>query len=340
VAPASAQEALLCRLYGELTGAARVSAADNFFALGGHSLLAMRLIGAIRRETGCEVALRQAFEHPTPRGLGAVLARAGAHIQYDPLLPIRPVGSQPPLFCVHPGGGLALIYKNLADTLDPDIPVYGLQAKGLEQQEEPHGSVVEMAACYLTAVRTAEPAGPYRLLGWSFGGVVAHEMARLIEAAGEEVEVLLLLDVSLSVPAGAEAPAGEADLVQEAAGLLEIDISALDRETARAELTRAAIARGLVPAGTGAEWIEQIMGEMRREGELMRAHQPGIVRASTVYYRAADNEDEWVIDNTRKLCGEPFVIIPIAAKHNSMLKPDPAATIGGDLGRRLIRREQ
>ena len=61
----------------------------------------------------------------TPGAARAEIAalKAGAHIQYDPLLPIRPVGSQPPLFCVHPGGGLALIYKNLADTLDPDIPV-------------------------------------------------------------------------------------------------------------------------------------------------------------------------------------------------------------------------
>ncbi|MFM8801972.1 MAG: condensation domain-containing protein, partial [Tagaea sp.] len=76
VAPADAHEALVCRLYGALTGATRVSADDNFFALGGHSLLAMRLIGAVRRETGCELALRQVFEHPTARALAAVLARA------------------------------------------------------------------------------------------------------------------------------------------------------------------------------------------------------------------------------------------------------------------------
>ena len=76
IAPATAQEALLCRLYAELTGAARVSANDSFFALGGHSLLAMRLIGAIRRETGLEAPLRAVFEQPTPQGLGSVLAQA------------------------------------------------------------------------------------------------------------------------------------------------------------------------------------------------------------------------------------------------------------------------
>ncbi|MER5965975.1 amino acid adenylation domain-containing protein [Streptomyces sp. NPDC002057] len=116
------------------------------------------------------------------------------------LLPLREEGSRPPLFCVHPAAGIAWSYAGLTGPLGADQPLYGLQARGLDGSRVLPGSIAEMAADYVTQIRTVQPAGPYHLLGWSFGGIVAHEMAVQLQRAGEEVGLLAVLD---AIPAAA-----------------------------------------------------------------------------------------------------------------------------------------
>ncbi|MFI9122352.1 amino acid adenylation domain-containing protein [Streptomyces bikiniensis] len=118
------------------------------------------------------------------------------------LLPLREEGSRPPLFCVHPAAGIAWSYAGLTGPLGTDQPLYGLQARGLDGSRVLPGSIAEMAADYVTRIRTVQPTGPYHLLGWSFGGVVAHEMAVQLQRAGEEVGLLAVLDaMPLAAPA-------------------------------------------------------------------------------------------------------------------------------------------
>lgn len=100
------------------------------------------------------------------------------------LLPLREEGGRPPLFCVHPAAGIAWSYAGLSGPLGSDQPLYGLQARGLDGSQVLPGSVAEMAADYVAQLRTVQPAGPYHLLGWSFGGIVAHEMAVQLQRAG------------------------------------------------------------------------------------------------------------------------------------------------------------
>jgi pimeloyl-ACP methyl ester carboxylesterase len=116
------------------------------------------------------------------------------------LLPLRDTGSEPPLFCVHPAAGIAWSYAGLTTPLGADRPVYGLQARGLDGSGVLPASVTEMAADYLAHVRRVQPHGPYHLLGWSFGGLVAHEMAVQLQQSGEEVGLLSLLDAFPSGP--------------------------------------------------------------------------------------------------------------------------------------------
>ncbi|MGX2997525.1 amino acid adenylation domain-containing protein [Streptomyces sp. JNUCC 64] len=115
------------------------------------------------------------------------------------LLPLREEGGLPPLFCVHPAAGIAWSYAGLTGALGTDRPVYGLQARGLDGSQVLPGSIAEMAADYVARIREVRPHGPYHLLGWSFGGLVAHEMAVQLQRAGERVGLLAVLD---AVPSG------------------------------------------------------------------------------------------------------------------------------------------
>jgi thioesterase domain-containing protein/acyl carrier protein len=290
IAPATAPEALLCRLYAELTGAARVSANDSFFALGGHSLLAMRLIGAIRRETDLEVPLRAVFEQPTPQGLGSVLAACakGTH-QYSPLLALRTTGNQSPLFCVHPAGGMATVYRTLAIHLDSDMPVYGLQARGVELPEPGHTSIEEMAHCYIEALLKVQPQGPYRLLGWSFGGNVALEMTHQLESTGAEVEILVLLDTSLVSAGTVSAEMDEVQGILDMAKNLGIAIDGIPTDQAKQRVLGAMIGHGLLPAEADMLLLQRIVDDMQRSVRLMHRHEAKKINAPILYLRASDN---------------------------------------------------
>ncbi|HKH45402.1 MAG TPA: non-ribosomal peptide synthase/polyketide synthase [Thermoanaerobaculia bacterium] len=141
---------------------------------------------------------------------------------WSPLVPIQPLGTRTPLFCVHALGGEVLFYYRLARELGTDQPVYGLQARPLDgQAQAPQATIEEMAAEYLQAVRSVQPAGPYLLAGYSFGGIVAFEMARQLTDSGEEVALLALLDQG--APVGDEAAEVDtaaviADMVRHHAG--------------------------------------------------------------------------------------------------------------------------
>jgi thioesterase domain-containing protein len=171
-APRSVRETQLCALFAEVLDLPAVGIHDNFFDLGGHSLLAARLAGRVRTVTGTDCTIGSIFAAPTV----ARLAATGDDRGLDVLLPA--------LFCVHPAGGLAWCYSGLLSYVDS--PVYGVQAR----REPLAASIAEMAADYVREIRKVQPDGPYHLLGWSVGGVIAHEMTVQLEDVG----LLCLLD--------------------------------------------------------------------------------------------------------------------------------------------------
>jgi thioesterase domain-containing protein len=193
--PATVREELVCGVFAEVLGLDRVGADDNFFDLGGHSLLATRLVSRVRMVLGAELPVRAVFETPTPAGLAARLDQPFMRDTLGGvLLPIRPDGSKPPLFCVHPVAGLSWCYIPLSRYVPADQPLYGLQARGLDGTSQPACSLQEMAAEYVEQIRAAQQSGPYHLLGWSFGGLVAHEIAVQLQADGEQVAALIIMD--------------------------------------------------------------------------------------------------------------------------------------------------
>jgi thioesterase domain-containing protein/aryl carrier-like protein len=216
----TAFESIVCEAFAEVLGIETVGIDDDFFALGGHSLMAVRLVEQLR-ERGVSIAVRDVFAAGTVQELMRRMSLSSMRNALDVLLPIRTEGDRPPLFCVHPAGGLAWCYMPLARVVPNDIPLYGLQDPGLHGQERLAGSVAAMAALYIGEIRRVQPEGPYHLLGWSFGAVVAHEMAVQLRSAGQEVAALVILDqapVDLETnpaptEAIAEVPADQLDTV-------------------------------------------------------------------------------------------------------------------------------
>ncbi|MBT2393898.1 amino acid adenylation domain-containing protein [Streptomyces sp. ISL-1] len=192
-APRTPREDVLCSLFAEVLGLPEVGVDDDFFALGGHSMLAMRLIARIRTELGLRAAVSDLFRNPTPaRFLDA--GGASEASDFEVLLPLRAGSDARPLFCVHPATGLAWSYLGLARQLPESLPVYGVQALGLAVGSTMPADFLTMINRITEEIRSVQAEGPYRLLGWSLGGNIAHALAARFRAAGEEVELLALVD--------------------------------------------------------------------------------------------------------------------------------------------------
>ncbi|HVG07877.1 MAG TPA: amino acid adenylation domain-containing protein, partial [Thermoanaerobaculia bacterium] len=193
-APRDLIELRLARIWEELLDLPSVGVRSSFFDLGGHSLVAMRLVARIRREFGQELPVAALFGSPTVEKVAGLLRARVPGARRPALVEIRRGSAElAPFFCVHPIGGNVLCYVELARALGPEQPFYGLQTPGRAERGEPW-SIPAMAAHYLEAMRTVQPAGPYHLGGWSLGGVVAFEMARQLRDEGEAVELAALID--------------------------------------------------------------------------------------------------------------------------------------------------
>jgi thioesterase domain-containing protein/aryl carrier-like protein len=181
-------------LWEDLLGK-RIGVDEDFFAVGGDSLLALRLISRVRARAGLEIITEQFLAQPTIQGMVAAL-KSGDR-EDGPLVRFRAGGALSPLVCVHPLGGNVMCYAELARQLNPQRPFYGLQMPCLQG---PGLRIEEMAAEYLRALREAGVSGPMHLGGWSFGGLVAFEMARQMRAEGRKVSSLILIDSAATLP--------------------------------------------------------------------------------------------------------------------------------------------
>ncbi|RKH35459.1 alpha/beta fold hydrolase, partial [Corallococcus sp. CA031C] len=198
-APRDHLEQELVAIWEEVIGIKPIGVTSHFFELGGHSLLAVRLMARIRERMKRELPLASLFQAPTVEQLAGLLRKLPE--PFSPLVPIRREGTRRPFFCVHPVGGNVLSYAELARGLGPDQPFYALQSPGLDGKPLSPSTVEEMAATYVELIRTVQPQGPYRLGGWSMGALVAFEMARQLQAHGDTVEVLTLIDPSSATEA-------------------------------------------------------------------------------------------------------------------------------------------
>jgi thioesterase domain-containing protein len=192
-APVGEVEETVAVLWEELLKLERVGRHDNFFELGGHSLLIQRVVNLLAKR-GLRILVTDLFEYPTPKLLAERIKSRGDQSSSDEVICIRKGGPESPLFLVHECTGYIFYAHTLSQYLDPDIPVYGLPP---QSTDEPQLRTVEaLARRMVRMIRTTRPKGPYRIAGYSFGGLLAYEIALQLIGAGEEVEFLGMLDTS------------------------------------------------------------------------------------------------------------------------------------------------
>ncbi|HEX7817149.1 alpha/beta fold hydrolase, partial [Dyella sp.] len=194
-APRTSQEQILESLFAEVLGLQSIGIDENFFELGGHSLLAAQLISRIRTALDVELSIRALFDAPTVAGLAdRLVANTALGNSTVMLLPLRAGGSRPAVFCFHPASGLSWTYARLMHFIDAHHPVFGLQARGFADDEQPEQSIEAMVDDYIRQIRSVQPSGPYHLLGWSFGGLLSYAVGCQLQRLGERVGLLAILD--------------------------------------------------------------------------------------------------------------------------------------------------
>jgi amino acid adenylation domain-containing protein len=198
VAPRTAIEGSLTEIWEELLGVEGLGIRDDFFDLGGHSLLAVRLCVEVERQLGGTLSLAELMQSPTIEGVAAVLAREEASHPRRSLVPVTTAGEGLPFFCVSGMGGHGMIFRDLARRLGGDRPFYALEPAGFDVEASFRPTVEGIASGYLDEVRHMQPEGPYLLGGYSFGGVIAFEMAQQLLRRGEGTAILALIDTSAS----------------------------------------------------------------------------------------------------------------------------------------------
>jgi thioesterase domain-containing protein/acyl carrier protein len=207
--PSGNTELALADIYGEIfevdpTG---VSANADFFELGGTSLDIMWLKCAVEEQLGLDdLALSWILNEPTVSGLAGLIDSGGSATshRYDPVVALQRTGEKTPLFCIHPGFGEVLVYLHLAKYFANERPFYALRARGLNPGETFFTSLEEMVACYVQAIRSRQPTGPYAVAGHSYGGTVAFEIAKALESSGERVDFVAIISQAPHIKARME----------------------------------------------------------------------------------------------------------------------------------------
>lgn len=229
VAPRTILETVLADIVSDILKLPRVGIEDNFFEMGGNSLQAMQVITRLRKDLGVDTDVTAIFLAPTPARLAATLVAkhgledaplddlegledpdeaegaaapaagtAAAPSGSDTIVPLSEKTDGDPLFLIHAVGGTVYPYFGLMQELQSRYRVLGVQAAGLRAGSEPRQDLAQMADAYTAAVREAQPSGPYRLAGWSMGGLLALQVARRLEASGAQVALVGLLDTPFS----------------------------------------------------------------------------------------------------------------------------------------------
>lgn len=222
VAPRTPTERALAEIWASLLDRPDIGVSDDWFAIGGSSLAAVGLFGAISDRFGVDLPLNTLLAHPTIEALGGVLdGPSSVDGERRCLITIHSEGSRAPLVGIHGGRGGVLFYRQLWERLGPDQPMYVLEPVGMDGVTKPLKSVPAMAARYVSELRDVQPSGPYQLVGFCFGGTVALEMAGLLEAAGQEVALVAVIDGGLPVdPARTKSTAARAVTVYRKRGAL------------------------------------------------------------------------------------------------------------------------
>ncbi|MFT8715796.1 amino acid adenylation domain-containing protein [Gluconobacter potus] len=327
-------EQMLSDLWCSLLNVDKVDINTSFFDLGGDSIMVVEMAAALSAQ-GYELPIGQVFAAPTIALLAPLFE--GKSAAFDPLsvtLPIRTVGDKPPFFCIHPVIGMSWSFNTLAPLLPEGHPVYGLQNAGLLLEDAPPLTLEALIHCYVENIRTLQPQGPYYLIGWSMGGVIAQGIAHLLREAGEEIALLTLLDAYPSLSGDGVLTPDSPEALKAALAFLHINTEpgASEPQTLDdlADLLLAGIDTALLPilpsseTGDLAELAEKIRLVTRSNLEMLVAHRPAKTDVDILFLRASQKTDTLVTDCPQAwsefTTGQIFAH-DLPCRHGDMLTP-------------------
>ncbi|MEU8897416.1 amino acid adenylation domain-containing protein [Nocardia sp. NPDC048505] len=347
-APGTPVEAAVCAAFAAVLGADAVGADDGFFELGGNSLLATKVVAQLR-DAGIDMPVQLMFGAATPAAIAAQLATAGGAgaamaAALAPLLPIRPITAATgaaPLFCVHPAIGLSWCYSGLLAHLSPDRPVYGLQAPHVSGADG-FDSIARAAEHYVAHIKSVQPSGPYHLLGWSLGGLIAHEIAVQLQEAGERVALLSMMDsYQLSDEWLEHAIPSVAEIIEEFGGdALGDTAAALDPAMNLRDAAELLRARPGPFAALTVDHLERLYAGYANGTVLAHGFRPRLFDGDLVFFTAAADEINRADPARCAAAWEPFVTGEIhdhrlPCRHSAMTTPESLASVGPVLHRHL-----
>jgi len=305
---------------------------DSFFGAGGNSFAAMRLVGRLRSRLGVDLRLSRVFDAGSAGAVARLLESAAGDDRV--LVPLRPRGQRVPVFLVHPVGGAVTAYADLVDALDPERPVFGLQATVSQRSE----SVSAMATTYADVVEEARPTGSLILGGWSMGGVVAVEVARCLRERGRDVDAVLVVD-SMPTPEHGFGQDLAASFLFDLAGGRETDDRAL--VALRAVVGQAPydgdplamlVAEGLVPDGADEVVLRERYDIFAVNANLLSQHRTAPYDALTVVVHATAShlKGDQTADDWSRLCPSAR-LHPVEADHYTVVRGAAARVVAAAL---------
>ncbi|MCG9700819.1 enterobactin synthase subunit F [Vibrio natriegens] len=330
--PSNLVEERLCKLFCQLLELPAVGVEDNFFELGGHSLLAAQLIAHVKEIMGIELSLAAVFESPTVAGIAAKLNGSESDEALNMLLPLRKREGKAAIFCVHPAGGLSWCYAALTPIIPSNIPLYGVQARNLgDPSLALPKTMKEMAEDYVAAIREEQPFGPYHLLGWSIGGMIAHLMAGILQQQGQEVGLLTLLDSYPTEQWQTMNPPGE----EQALGALIRMAGVEFDESAHSSITKPEVIDILQDAGSSmahlsSETISAMIEVVINNNHRVRDSVDYRYQGDMLFFNAEKPPEESFLDRNgwfNYMDGE-INVVDVDCIHRDMMRPDMLRLIG------------
>jgi thioesterase domain-containing protein/acyl carrier protein len=332
-APETPTEEILAGVYAEVLGLERVGVDDSFFDLGGDSISAMRLIAAVNTALDVHLAVRTVFHAPSVRSLSQHLGRDASEVEVVPV-EILKEGTGVPLFCIHPGGGVSWPYQALGTYLE--CPIIGIQQILQGEEPEPR-SIRDMAKNYAGRIQAHYPTGPYDLLGWSFGGVVAHELAIELQRRGCVIGRLILLDPQPSTDSSVTRPdhaVAEKDIQEEVVRLFRKGAPEQDEPVTYEQIEELVRKRGAAEFDRFKQLMDLILQNHNNNRALHRAHDPGVFDGDIIIFSAARDESD--LNSSPLQSWRPYVVGDITAHsidctHGDMVTAESLSLYGQQL---------